>query len=120
MDMAITARETQHAGGVVNHLMQLSTAAVGYIEKKLYDFYNIQIYSNIYFGSNKQEFPLIFDTGSAWVWVGTDLCDTCANEAKFDVEQSNTFKQNSNKLSSLYYGRGMVTGYDTQDTVCLT
>ena len=95
--------------------MQLSS----YIEKTLHDFHNIQIFSNIYFGSDKQEFPLIFDTGSAWVWVGTDLCDTCANPHKFDVANSTTFKQTENKLSSLNYGRGMVTGYDTTDTVCL-
>ena len=71
--------------------MQLSTAAVGYVEKTLHDFFDIQIYANIYVGSDKQEFPLIFDTGSAWVWVGTDLCDTCANPKKFNAEASKTF-----------------------------
>jgi hypothetical protein len=40
-----------------------------YIEKKLHDFFNIQLYSNIYVGSEKRPFKMIFDTGSSWVWV---------------------------------------------------
>lgn len=54
-----------------------------YIEKDLHDHFQIQIFSSIYIGSNKQPFDLIFDTGSSWVWVGHDSCKNCANDAKF-------------------------------------
>jgi len=118
LDINISHRPSEHTTGLGNHLTQLSTAAgahPAYIEKRLYDFFNIQIYSKIYIGSNKQEFDLIFDTGSAWVWVGTDMCDTCANPHKFDTANSTSFDQLSNSLSTLRYGRGMVMGYDTTD-----
>jgi hypothetical protein len=29
------------------------------------DYFDVQLFSKIYFGSNKQEFDLILDTGSA-------------------------------------------------------
>ena len=119
-NMHISDKEFAHSHGVGNYLMQLSTAAVGYIEKTLHDFNNIQIYSNIYFGSDKQEFPLIFDTGSSWVWIGTDMCDNCVNPKEFNVADSTTFRYTSERQTSLYYGRGAVTGYDSTDQVCLT
>jgi len=78
------------------HLMNLRAAdedqqAMEYIEKNLYDYFDIQIFSQIYIGSNKQKFDLIFDTGSSWVWVGHDLCNTCANPSKFDSRESTSF-----------------------------
>lgn len=39
------------------------------IEKNLFDFFDIQLYSKIFVGSDKQIFEMIFDTGSSWVWV---------------------------------------------------
>lgn len=39
--------------------------------------------SRVYFGSNKQGFDLIFDSGSSWVWVEHRLCRDCANPNKF-------------------------------------
>lgn len=86
-----------------------------YIEKDLLDFFDIQIYSKIYLGSNKQEFMMIFDTGSSWVWVQHDLCRTCANKAHFNSMASDTFEQLTPNFSSLFYGKGMVIGYDTTD-----
>ena len=41
MPMHVDKREFQHSTGVGNYLMQLSTAAVGYVEKTLHDFFNI-------------------------------------------------------------------------------
>lgn len=63
---------------------------------------------------------MIFDTGSSWVWVQHDLCKTCANEAHFNSMMSTTFEQLTPNFSSLFYGKGMVIGYDTTDQLCLT
>lgn len=71
-------------------------------------------------GANKQSFPLIFDSGSSWVWVGHDKCDNCANPKKFDSHASPSFKQLELTQSSLHYGKGAVYGFDTTDQVCLT
>ena len=94
MDINITERPHQHHSGLANHLMNLSAAdgTQDYIEKNLDNFFNIQIYANILIGSNKQSFPLIFDSGSSWVWVGHNKCDNCANPKKFDSHASDSFK----------------------------
>jgi hypothetical protein len=63
-----------------------------YIEKNLDNFFNIQIYANVLFGANRESFPLIFDSGSSWVWVGHNKCDNCANPKKFHSHQSSSFK----------------------------
>ena len=86
-----------------------------YIEKDLGDFFDIQIFAPIYIGSQRQKFNMIFDTGSAWLWVGHASCDTCANRSKFDSSASTTFRQLSTWLTTLAYGMGLVQGFDTTD-----
>ena len=87
-----------------------------YISKNLYTFFDIQLYSKIWVGSERQEFEMIFDTGSSWVWVQTDLCHKCmANDHKFSFRKSKTFRQESNKITELRYGKGAVFGYSATD-----
>ena len=115
-----TLKEEPHKKYLNQELMNLSDAgAVDYIEKDLDSFFNIQIYANMYIGADKQEFPLIFDSGSSWVWVGSDLCNTCANPAKFKPKQSPSYQQQTSKLSELNYGRGTAIGWNSKDTICL-
>jgi len=90
-----------------------------YINKQLDTFYDIQLYAKIFIGSQREEFDLIFDSGSAWVWVGSENCTNCANPKKFHHSKSLSYKQRSQHLSTLRYGRGQVWGYDTSDQVCL-
>jgi len=122
LDVQVTQRPKKHLTGVAHHLMQLNAATHQdeYIDKQLYDYNNIQIYSTIYIGSEKQKFDMIFDTGSSWVWVGTDKCAECHNPEKFHFDHSTSFIQNSSKISTLRYGRGEVWGYDSHDTICLS
>ena len=100
MDMHISQRPKEHLTGVAQHLQVLdsanaSEAEKNYIDKQLYDFNNIQLYSKIYIGSQRQEFDMIFDTGSSWVWVENKICDTCFNPNKFNNTASETFNQTS-------------------------
>ena len=113
LDIDIQKKPEQH-----HSLMQLHSN--NYIDKDLDSFHDIQILSKLYIGSHRQAFDLIFDTGSSWVWVGTDMCKTCANPEKFFFEKSTSFKQKSSDVSMLAYVRGMVLGYDSTDQVCLT
>ena len=120
MDMHITERPKQHLSGLAHHLQVLDSANASetekdYIDKQLYDFNNIQIFSKIYVGSERREFDMIFDTGSSWLWIENKSCDNCANPNKFNNTESSTFKQLSPFASRLYYGRGMVEGVDTSD-----
>lgn len=65
--------------GVANYLQNLDSANLKpeYVEKKLFDYNNIQIHSKIYIGSERQMFDFIFDTGSSWCWVSSIACDNC-------------------------------------------
>lgn len=62
---------------------------------------------------------MIFDSGSAWVWLGTKYCQTCVNTNRFNPSESSSFKQLNMKQTALNYGIGSVYGYDASDTVCL-
>jgi hypothetical protein len=58
MDMHITQAPKKHLSELGMHLMNLRKAESppethDYIEKNLYDYFNIQIFSEIYIGSNK-------------------------------------------------------------------
>jgi len=58
----------------------------------LMDFMDIQIYSTLYFGSEREPHQVIFDTGSQWLWVQTDLCDNCMTDNNWSFQKSTTFK----------------------------
>jgi hypothetical protein len=66
-------------------------------------------------GSEKKAFRVIFDTGSSWIWIGTEECDTCISKNLFETEDSITFIQNDSELESLEYITGKVEGYKFQD-----
>jgi hypothetical protein len=118
-DVHIRAKPASEKGfsGVSHHLLQNLSGQ--YVEKILHDYNNIQIFSKIYIGSERQEFDFIFDTGSSWVWVATDKCDSCVNPNKFHYNDSTTFKQVDMRQSNLHYGMGSVYGFDTTDQICL-
>jgi hypothetical protein len=118
----IETKKTGYSSAQANNLQTLYHAYgiydQAYINKQLDSFYDIQIYSKIHFGENREEFKLIFDSGSAWVWVGGENCVNCGHK-KFAHSESSTFKQQSYRLSTLKYGMGQIWGYDSTDTICL-
>ena len=44
------------------------------ITKEITNFKDLQYFGELYIGSNKQKMTFIYDTGSAWIWVPTELC----------------------------------------------
>ena len=64
----------------------------GFLEKDLSDFFDIQIFSTVYFGSRHEPHKLIFDTGSSWLWVQSPYCDSCTTGAPFINRLSKTYK----------------------------
>ena len=122
LDAKIREHESEHLNMLGMQLMNLAAdtgAPMDYIEKQLKNLFNIQIFATVYFGSNKQGFDLIFDSGSSWVWVEHSTCDTCANPNKFKSVESSSFHLKSVRKSSLHYGKGHVIGNDATDMVCL-
>jgi hypothetical protein len=60
---------------------------------------------------------VIFDTGSADLWVAGSQCDdSCGRHAKFDASKSSTFVKNGTAFD-IEYGSGPVSGYESVDTL---
>eukprot|EP00347_Sterkiella_histriomuscorum_P006557 403352320 len=97
-----------------------NSTVMKYIEKQLYDFYDVQLYSQLYIGSQKQPFNVIFDTGSAWIWVQSIDCISCPSVNLFDPFTSTTFSYLSYNPIKITYGTGSIVGFKGQDQVCLT
>jgi len=62
-----------------------------YVDKVLHDFNDIQIFAKIQFGSQRDTFDMIFDSGSSWVWLATDKCASCVNPHKYSARNSTSF-----------------------------
>ena len=80
---------------------------------------------NIYIGDNKQEIPMLFDTGSPMVYILTDKCEKelCPQSSKFDSFASGSFKENSDGSKDELahcYGKGCVNGFVSKDNICFT
>ena len=73
----------------------------------------------MFFGSDKQDANLIFDTGSSWLTVTSNMCENC-NSQKFNVKTSTTASQVDKTTFRQVYGSATLSGYKYNDTVCLT
>lgn len=75
-------------------------------------------YGAISIGTPPQSFQVLFDTGSANLWVDSIYCNTqaCNTHKKFNPQQSSTY---SKKGQSFYlpYGAGSLSGVFGYDTV---
>jgi len=84
------------------------------------DFENAQFYGQIDIGTPAQKFEVIFDTGSANLWVASKECTqlNCALHNKYDHTKSSTYKANGTKFQ-IDYVSGPVAGFLSKDTVSI-
>lgn len=84
----------------------------------LVNYMNAQYFTTISLGTPPQEFKVILDTGSANLWVPSSDCTSlaCFLHAKYDHEQSSTYKKNGTKFE-IKYGSGSMEGYVSQDVL---
>lgn len=81
------------------------------------DYENSQYYGEINLGTPEQSFEVIFDTGSADLWVAGSGCDSsCGRHAKYDSSKSSTYVANGTSFD-IMYGSGPVSGYQSFDTL---
>merc|ERR1719453_474905 len=81
------------------------------------DYENSQYYGQISLGTPAQDFEVIFDTGSADLWVASSNCDnSCRGKAEYDSSESSTYVANGT-VFHIEYGSGPVSGYESFDTL---
>eukprot|EP00928_Gymnodinium_smaydae_P051503 TRINITY_DN3505_c0_g1_i1.p1 TRINITY_DN3505_c0_g1~~TRINITY_DN3505_c0_g1_i1.p1 ORF type:complete len:766 (+),score=190.47 TRINITY_DN3505_c0_g1_i1:168-2465(+) len=94
----------------------LETSAPGGHTVPISDYSNAQFFGPIKVGG--QEFKVIFDTGSANLWVPGKSCGffTCYLHPRYDESKSKTFEKDGRQYK-VQYGSGPVEGVFGKDTV---
>jgi len=80
------------------------------------DYQNAQYYGPISVGTPKQDFTVIFDTGSSNLWVPSAQCTDCGSHATYFSNHSLTYVANGTEFK-IEYGSGPVSGYISEDNI---
>ncbi|KAH6947564.1 hypothetical protein HPB50_020079 [Hyalomma asiaticum] len=95
-------------------------SAPSVIQEELENEKNLHYYGLISLGTPPQPFKVIFDTGSANLWVPSIKCpdteDGCKNKKKYDSSKSSTYKADGRKFR-IEYGSGVVEGIYSTDVL---
>ncbi|XP_036273196.1 pepsin F-like [Pipistrellus kuhlii] len=107
-----------------NHQQHPYSHAYKFLSKKgitkepMRNYLNLYYVGTISIGTPPQEFRVVFDTGSADLWVPSIYCSSraCGTHRTFDPQASSTF-QNTTQPFDLLYGSGRVIGVLGYDDV---
>ncbi|KAM9751152.1 renin [Menidia menidia] len=120
-------RETLKEMGVSTEQVLTELAQIGAAETKngtvptpLTNYLDTQYFGEISIGSPAQMFNVVFDTGSANLWVPSQSCSpfstACFTHNRYDASQSHTYVENGTGFS-INYASGSIRGFLSEDVI---
>jgi cathepsin D len=98
--------------------LQLSSGSLPTVTLK--DYQDAQYYGEIQLGSPPQSFSVVFDTGSANLWVPSAKCKgfnlPCLLHHRYTSQHSSTYNQDGTPFA-IKYGSGSMTGFISRDVL---
>lgn len=114
----VKAEKTLLAAKYGYTLATTSSASEG--TETLHDSADREYYGLVSIGTPKQNFNILFDTGSANLWVPSAKCPAsnkaCQKHNKYHSGESSTYVANGESFS-IQYGTGSLSGFLSTDTV---
>ncbi|GAA6105842.1 nothepsin [Tachysurus ichikawai] len=94
----------------------LESLKPGKAAERLFNFMDAQYYGQISLGTPEQNFTVIFDTGSADLWVPSSYCvsQACATHHRFKAVESSTYIHDG-RIFGIHYGSGHLLGVMAKD-----
>uniref|UniRef100_A0A665TFF2 Cathepsin E-like n=1 Tax=Echeneis naucrates TaxID=173247 RepID=A0A665TFF2_ECHNA len=91
---------------------------LGRSSEKIYNFMDAQYYGEISLGTPEQNFSVVFDTGSADLWVPSTYCvsQACASHRHFRAFESTSFHHDG-RMFGIHYGSGHLLGVMARETL---
>ncbi|XP_076015946.1 nothepsin [Genypterus blacodes] len=91
---------------------------LGRSSEKIYNFMDAQYFGEISIGTPEQNFSVVFDTGSADLWVPSYYCvsQACALHQRFRAFESSSFNSDG-RMFGIHYGSGHLLGVMARETL---
>uniref|UniRef100_A0AAV2IW58 Peptidase A1 domain-containing protein n=1 Tax=Knipowitschia caucasica TaxID=637954 RepID=A0AAV2IW58_KNICA len=89
-------------------------------QERIHNFMDTQFYGEISLGTPAQNFSVIFDTGSADLWVPSSYCvsQACVTHRHFKAFESSSF-QHDGRSFGIHYGSGQLLGVTAKETLTI-